>query len=253
MSEQVNNEAPKRKLRTKEEIEAAKANGTYKPRTKKVVTVTEKVTAEEQNEEKTYQKPTLPPEQSVLIMSCLNPTVAQVATEAARSAGVEVVVLEDRVIKDYLDAKKETANKENLGQFLEDTSNRLQAEKNLVTLWAILTGNAPIEQAADRIFTRTEITRKTKLSHRQAADVLMSLRIFGMIELIKGDYEFKFIFSKKRCHDTIKTEILAMCNAINNDILRFKKSIEADNDLTKDQKKEMYEELQRAVDETIEY
>ena len=44
-----------------------------------------------------------------------------------------------------------------------------------------------------------------------------------------------------------------MCKALNNDILRYKASIEADTELTKEQKDEMYKELQRAVDETIEY
>lgn len=248
------NATPKRKRRTKEEIEAAKAAGTYKPRTKKVAKVTDERTVEEAKEEPRYQKPTLPAEQSVLIMSCLNPTVAQAATEAARSAGVEVVILEDRVIHDYLSVRdREGKEERSLGDFLNDTSNRLHAEDQCVKLWMILTKGQPIENAEQRVFTRTEVVKATNLTHNKADQVFQLLRAFGMLRFTKGTHEFVLNFSKKKCHDTIKTEVLAMCKAMNNDILRYKASIEADADLTKEQKKEMYEELQRAVDETIEY
>lgn len=243
MSEQVNDVTPKKKRRTKAEMEAARAAGEApaKRSTKK-------------NTESTQEpKKPLKPEESVLIMACLEPEVSKKAIEAAKERGVEVVVLEDRVITDYLTSKTEDTNREAVGQFLENTSNRLRTEKNLVALYAILTGGAKIEDVDKYVFTRTMITRKTKLSHRQAADVLMALKIFGMLEFTKGDFEFKLIFSRNAQRETIKTEIVSMCKAMNGDILRYKKAVETDDSLTKEQKEEMLKKLQDAVNETIEY
>lgn len=242
---ETTNEAPKRRRRTKEEIEAAIAAGTYKPRTRKKV-------SEEVKYSKTVEK--LPAEQSVLIMSCLNPKVSAKAIDAAKENGVEVVILEDRVIHDYLSVRnREDKIERSLGDFLNDTYNRLHAEDQCVKLWMILTGGKPIENADSHVFTRTEVVKKTNLSHNKAEQVFQLLKAFGMLEFTKGSHEFVLHFSKKKCHDTIKTEVIAMCKAINNDIIRYKASIEADNELTKEQKDEMYKELQRAVNEAIEF
>lgn len=250
------NETPKRKRRTKEEIEAAKAAGTYKPRGRKKVEEAPKEAADEQKAPEEFQaKPTkLPAEQSVLIMACLQPEVSRKVTDYAKEKGVEVVILEDRVIHDYLSVRdREDKEVRSLGDFLNDTSNRLHAEDQCVKLWMILTKGQPIENAEQRVFTRTEVVKSTNLSHGKADQVFQLLRAFGMLRFTKGTHEFVLNFSKKKCHDTIKTEVLAMCKALNNDILRYKASIEADTELTKEQKDEMYKELQRAVDETIEY
>lgn len=250
------NETPKRKRRTKEEIEAAKAAGTYKPRGRKKVEEAPKEATDEQKAPEEFQaKPTkLPAEQSVLIMACLQPEVSRKVTDYAKEKGVEVVILEDRVIHDYLSVRdREDKEVRSLGDFLNDTSNRLHAEDQCVKLWMILTKGQPIENAEQRVFTRTEVVKATNLTHNKADQVFQLLRAFGMLRFTKGTHEFVLNFSKKKCHDTIKTEVLAMCKALNNDILRYKASIEADTELTKEQKDEMYKELQRAVDETIEY
>ena len=101
------NETPKRKRRTKEEIEAAKAAGTYKPRgRKKVEEAPKEATAEQKAPEEFQAKPKkLPAEQSVLIMACLQPEVSRKVTDYAKEKGVEVVILEDRVIHDYLSVR----------------------------------------------------------------------------------------------------------------------------------------------------
>ena len=248
------NETPKRrKRRTKEEIEAAKAAGTYKPRTRKKVEEAPKEETAKAPEEFQAKPTKLPAEQSVLIMACLQPEVSKKAIEAAKEKGVEVVIL-DRVIHDYLSVRdREGKEERSLGDFLNDTSNRLHAEDQCVKLWMILTHGQPIENAEQRVFTRTEVVKATNLTHNKADQVFQLLRAFGMLRFTKGTHEFVLNFSKNKCHDTIKTEVLAMCKAMNNDILRYKASIEADTELTKEQKDEMYKELQRAVDETIEY
>jgi hypothetical protein len=249
-------EKEKRKRRTKAEIEAANPAGeTLIKRTNKT---TEEVSKNEEQASKAPEehaaKPTKQPaERSVLIMACLEPEVSKKAIDAAKEKGVEVVILEDRVIHDYLSVRGKDEEKRDLGEFLNNSSNRLHAEDQCVKLWMILTGGEPIEDSGIRIFTETEVVKKTNLSHGKSKKVFQLLRAFGMLEFVKGTHEFVLHFNKKRCHQTIQTEVLAMCKALNNDILRYKASIEADNELTKEQKDDLYKTLQSAVDSTIEF
>lgn len=253
MTEQLNNEAPKRKRRTKAEMEAARAAGEAPAkRVKKDTGEAKKGDEQAPKAPETHAvKPKLKPEQSVLIMACLEPQVAQKAMAAAKERGVEVVILEDKVIHDYLDMK--TKKPESLGEFLSNTSNRLQAEQNRTKLWMIITGGAPVEQASTRIITETEVVKKTTLSHGQAKAMFNLLRAFGLLRFTKGTHEFVLNFDKNDCHNTIETEVLSMAEVMNNDILRFKNSIESDTSLSEEQKKQKYDEFKNSVCESMRF
>lgn len=253
MTEQLNNEAPKRKRRTKAEMEAARAAGEAPAkRVKKDTGEAKKGDEQAPKAPETHAvKPKLKPEQSVLIMACLEPQVAQKAMAAAKERGVEVVILEDKVIHDYLDMK--TKKPESLGEFLSNTSNRLQAEQNRTKLWMIVTGGAPVEQASTRIITETEVVKKTTLSHNQAKAMFNLLRAFGLLRFTKGTHEFVLNFDKNDCHNTIETEVLSMAEVMNNDILRFKNSIESDTSLSEEQKKQKYDEFKNSVCESLRF
>lgn len=253
MTEQLNNEAPKRKRRTKAEMEAARAAGEAPAkRVKKDTGEAKKGDEQAPKAPETHAvKPKLKPEQSVLIMACLEPQVAQKAIDAAKERGVEVVILEDKVIHDYLDMK--TKKPESLGEFLSNTSNRLQAEQNRTKLWMIVTGGAPVEQASTRIITETEVVKKTTLSHGQAKAMFNLLRAFGLLRFTKGTHEFVLNFDKNDCHNTIETEVLSMAEVMNNDILRFKNSIESDSSLSEEQKKQKYDEFKNSVCESLRF
>lgn len=253
MTEQLNNEAPKRKRRTKAEMEAARAAGEAPAkRVKKDTGEAKKGDEQAPKAPETHAvKPKLKTEQSVLIMACLEPQVAQKAMAAAKERGVEVVILEDKVIHDYLDIK--TKKPESLGEFLSNTSNRLQAEQNRTKLWMIITGGAPVEQASTRIITETEVVKKTTLSHNQAKAMFNLLRAFGLLRFTKGTHEFVLNFDKNDCHNTIETEVLSMAEVMNNDILRFKNSIESDTSLSEEQKKQKYDEFKNSVCESLRF
>lgn len=253
MTEQLNNEASKRKRRTKAEMEAARAAGEAPAkRVKKDTGEAKKGDEQAPKAPETHAvKPKLKTEQSVLIMACLEPQVAQKAMAAAKERGVEVVILEDKVIHDYLDMK--TKKPESLGEFLSNTSNRLQAEQNRTKLWMIITGGAPVEQASTRIITETEFVKKTTLSHNQAKAMFNLLRAFGLLRFTKGTHEFVLNFDKNDCHNTIETEVLSMAEVMNNDILRFKNSIESDTSLSEEQKKQKYDEFKNSVCESLRF
>lgn len=235
-----NTETPKRKRRTREEIEAAKAAGTYKPRTKKAAT----------NPVETETP--VPKEQSVLIMACLNPYVSKTAIDAAKEKGVEVVILEDKVIQDYLEAKeKKTDN--SLSDFLNNASNRLQAERQCIKLWTILSEGKPIENAEQYVFTRKEVVKKTNLSHSKAEQLFQLLRVFGLLTFTKGTHEFTLNFSAKGRQQSIKTEVLAMCGLLKSDILRYKNAVDNDPTLDENQKDELLADLKKEILKEIGY
>lgn len=253
MTEQLNNETPKRRRRIRAEMEAARAAGEAPAkRVKKDTGEAKKGDEQAPKAPETHAvKPKLKPEQSVLIMACLEPQVAQKAMAAAKERGVEVVILEDKVIHDYLDMK--TKKPESLGEFLSNTSNRLQAEQNRTKLWMIVTGGAPVEQATTRIITETEVVKKTTLSHNQAKAMFNLLRAFRLLRFTKGTHEFVLNFDKNDCHKTIETEVLSMAEVMNNDILRFKNSIESDTSLSEEQKKQKYDEFKNSVCESLRF
>lgn len=239
-------ETPKRKRRTKAEIEEAKKNGTYKPR-KKSSKVEEHAEEENAVEQK---KKDLKPEQSVLIMSCLNPSVSKLAIDAAKKEGLQVVILEDNVIYDYLERSQKS---QDLSEFLSDTSNRLKAEDDARRLFAILTNGGNIEESEGMVFTKTQIVKKTNLSHSKAESVIELLRAFGLIRLVKGIQEFEFTFSHDMRRKSIRDEIMGMLKVMNTDVQRYRASIYNDDSLTTEQKHELYKEFQKSFDEGLEF
>lgn len=239
-------ETPKRKRRTKAEIEEAKKNGTYKPRKK-----TSKVTEQEEKENAVEQKKiTLSPEQSVLIMSCLNPSVSMAACNAAKKEGVQVVILEDKVIYDYLERSRK---QEDLSEFLSDTSNRLKAESDARRLYAILTKGGNIEDSRDKVFNTTQIVKCTNLSHSKTASLIELFRAFGLIRLVRGIHEFMFTFTPEMRRKSIGDEILGMLKVMNTDIQRYKASIYNDDSLSSEQKENMYRDFQKSFNEQLEF
>lgn len=191
------------------------------------------------------------PRQGVLVMACLQPKVAQIATDAAKAEGMEVVILEDKVIDDYLERKSESADRESIGKFLEDTTNLLTAQRNLTKLYVILTGSTKVEDAGDKVFKRSEIVKRTNLTNRQAADVLMSLKIYGMIEFTRGDYEFRFVFTPDAQKAAVREDVRAVARILNGDLLRYRKTVERDENLTPEKKEEIIAELKKEIEAVL--
>lgn len=200
---------------------------------------------------KVEEKP-LSAEESVLIMSCLNSKVAKAAIKSAKENNVEVVILEDKVLHDYLKTKQSNVNS-SIGDFLNNTSNRLQAKAQAVKLWNILfPGNDYEKTTTDTlVFTRAEVTRKTSLSHKEAESVLSLLRAFNYIEFVKGNYEFVFTFDKEIQREIIGKGIKALIDAVATDLIRYKNIIFDDDNLTEEQKKEKLKSFIKTLKDSI--
>ena len=191
------------------------------------------------------------PGQSVVLVGCLNPKMIKSINTEAKKQGVEVVMLNDKVVTDYLKVKGvevPDAEAVTLDSFLSDASNRIVAEQQAAKLWAVVMGNTEIEGAEEVKFTETQVVHKTTLSHKRANELFNLLRAFGLLEWIDPKKRvFKLHFSKIHIHSAIHNDILEVSKAINSDILRYKKAIESDSELSEQERKEKLASLKNAV------
>lgn len=262
MSEELKNEEAPKKTRSRKVKETVESEVKKPRKTKKEIVnddeLREQFPANVEGSEEFIKaekkvKP-VPEEQTVLIMSCLNPSLVSVITEEAKKQGVEIVILEDRVIQEYLQAKKEKSNgnKNSMSDFINNASNRVHAEEQCVKLYTILTGGKlGIEKSEGMIFTETEVVKKTNLSHSNAKKVFELLKAFGMLEYTRGNYEFKLHFSKSKMHQAILQEIFSVCGIVGNDVIRYESSINDDENLSKEEKGQLLRELKEYVNSII--
>ena len=238
------NETPKRKRRTKEEIQAARAAGEVP--TKRVKKVVEKVDNQEArvSEDKPIKK--VPIEQSVILMSCLNPTVAKVVINSAKENGVEVVLLEDSVLKDYV-SRKSTCEDKALETFLSDSTNRINATNKVIQLHNLLSKD---ENDEDRIFTEQEIVNKTNLSHSKTKKILCLLNTFGLIEFAGRNTEFLFKHSPKTQLNYVHGEVMDSCQGLNQNIIKYRTLLDSLS-ISREEKNELYKAFIEDIKRTV--
>ena len=197
------------------------------------------------------QEEVLTPRQSVILVGCMNQKMIKSVTTAAKKQGVEVVMLNDKVVTDYLKVKGvevPDAEAVTLDSFLSDASNRIVAEQWAAKLWAVMMGNTKVEGAEEVEFNETQVVHRTTLSHKKANELFNLLRAFGLLEWTNPKKRvFKLHFSKTHIHNAIHNDILEVSKAINSDILRYKKSIESDSELSEQERKEKLASLKNAV------
>lgn len=185
----------------------------------------------------------LKPEQLVMVYACLNPTVEKTIQETCKTAGVETVRLEERVIHDYLASKRAVTDREKeaerMSQFLQSESNRQFAEQQGVRLYTIVTGQTDVAGSEDREITEIEVCHKTTLSHSQARRLFDVLRAFGILEFT-GVRKFILHFSPERRHKTILAEVEAVAKILKSDVMRLRNSLSADETISAE-KSEEYE------------
>ena len=194
---------------------------------------------------------TLPPEQRVILVGCMNPKMIKSVVGAAKRNDVEIVMLDDKVVTDYLNikgVKTQNAESVTLEKFLSDSNNRITAEQQAAKLWAVLTGKTDVEKAEETEFTETQVCRMTTLSHSKANALFNLLRAFGLMEWTDlKKRAFKLHFDKSFCYSAIQNDILAVSKTVNNDILRYKKAIEADEKIDEKERKRMLAALKDSV------
>lgn len=187
------------------------------------------------------QEEILTPGQSVILVGCMNQKMIKSVTTAAKKQRVEVVMLDDKIVIDYLKVKGvdvPDAEAVTLEAFLADARNRIIAQQQATKLWTVLMGDTAIENAENRTFSETEVVHNTNLSHKKANELFNLLRAFGLLEWVNlKKREFVLHFVPSFIYSAIRNDVINMSKATNNEILRYKKAIESDKNISDEERK----------------
>jgi len=241
------------------EVEAAE-KPVRKSRAKKALAIVEEQVSEASDIKKKREskvKKQLSKEESVLVFATMNDDINSKIIELANKAGMEVVILDNKIVTDYIASKEKAhnpnASDEPMSDFVNNVTNRREAENTCLKLWTFLTGGLDIKEAPNKIFTQKDVTSKTNLTNSKAKQVFNLLRTFGMLEFLIGSHVFKLHFTNAKQHEVIKTELTALAGVLSSDIARYSSSVNNDPNLTAAQKKDMLKLIQTEIDEIIEY
>lgn len=158
-----------------------------------------------------------------------NDTLAEVIQKTAEQHCTgEIIRLDDKLIDTIVEARSKEKKAPTVDEFIADEDNKNEAEKKALYLWNMMTNNTPVEIASERIFTKTEIVRRTTLTHKTLGELLELFRLFGFIEFTKGNYEFRFIFSQQTKQDNAYADIVEDIRLLNINIARYKNLLSAD-------------------------
>ena len=203
--------------------------------------VKKKETAEEPKKEvKRVRKPKakkeLTPEESVVILACMNDDFLSKLNKLAEKEGVKLVLTNDQVIHDYVDSKSEIDETARMTAFLKDERNRKLAEEHAKEIWRIATGGKPIELSADSAIDLKTIVKSTTLSWKKAEEMMNTLEVFGFVERIIGKNIFRFTFKTDDICEHIKRQTAISVESLNLDIQRFKGVVESSSDIKNKEK-----------------
>lgn len=158
-----------------------------------------------------------------------NDTLAEVIQKTAEQHCTgEIIRLDDKLIDTIVEARSKEKKAPTVSEFIADEDNKNEAEKRALYLWNMVTNNAPVEIASERIFTKTEIVHRTTFTHKTLGELLELFRLFGFIEFTKGNYEFRFIFSQQTKQDNAYADIVEDIRLLNINIARYKNLLSAD-------------------------
>ena len=131
----------------------------------------------------------------LLVYATRNESVAEeIKSIAGNHGNITVMRLSSKLLED-LEKNDSKENKERitLEEFLSNEDNKKNAEEKALTLWGIVTNNADLSLSKERVFTKTEVVKKTTLSHKQLNELIELLSLFGFVEVLeKSKFRFEF-------------------------------------------------------------
>lgn len=182
----------------------------------------------------------------ILIFGATNETVIKAIETIGKENNVELVRLEDKVLEDYIKRQSKAENKPaTVEEFINNPENKKAAESKAFYLWNLITNNAKTEQSINRIFTKSEIVKKTTLTNKTLGELLQMLHLFGFIVFEKGNYEFRFVFTEELRKSESYADIVEAVAILNVEISRYL-SLQGEEDRSK-----AVEELKNNLKELI--
>lgn len=196
------------------------------------------------------EKKQLTPEQSVVILACVNEDFLGKINKLAEKEGIEVVLTNEQVITDYVNSKlsEKVDESARMSAFLKDERNRKVAFAHANELFSILTHRKGVlSEASQLVFQKKDLVKSTTLSWKGAEEMLNTLQVFGfVIRLNKND--FRFQFDQKSICEQIRSDVAFSVESLNLDIQRYKGAVENSNE---DDKEKMLADFKAEVQKHI--
>lgn len=183
----------------------------------------------------------------VLLYAVVDDAVAKEVEEVANKHSKQVKRLGNKVIENYV---KELAKEENkavsVEDFLNNEENRKETELKAISFWNLLTHNSSMNNSNDRVFTKSEVVKRTNLTNKSLGELLDLFKLFGFVEFVNNKkYQFKFCFSEEIIRASIMVDIINDIVLANQDIVRYLSTFKDDSVI------EAKEELRKKVIERI--
>ena len=188
----------------------------------------------------------------IIIYAATNEKVINAVESISKELDIETVRLEDKLLVDYLNiyskSEKQESKDVTMEEFINNSENRKAAEIKAFDLWNIITHNAKTDLALTRIFTKSEIIKRTNLSNKKLDDLLELFELFGLVTFTKGNYEFRFCFGQELQRAEAYADIVDACSVVNIAIERYK-SMYSEGE----EKDKIIKELQDNIKELIKF
>ena len=185
--------------------------------------------------------------EDIIIAASTEQSVIDGLEDFARQRGKHLILLDDKVITDYIKGTQRAENQppQTVERFLQSNENREEAEMKAIALFNLITHNGDILTAGDRVFKKSDITKRTNLTHKTLGELLTLFSLFGLIEWKKGDYEFSFIFSKEVRQASALADITNTTTMLNQNIVRYL------SQFSDEEKKTKFNEIRETIIDSI--
>ena len=201
-------------------------------------------------EKQTTQTNEQPISKPILVIGTTNKQVATYLKGYCTKKEIELVQMKEEELQAYLnkvDPKyKDSLQHKSLKAFIESKENRTEAFKQAVKLFTILMPKEGIEKAEDKVFTFTDVVRATTLSHSKFKSLFEMWELFNLVKRVDKN-KFSFTFNKEQQRQNILDGIKSLTYAIVSDITRYNASIDSDDEVSDEEKKQARELLIKMI------
>lgn len=185
--------------------------------------------------------------EDIIIAASMEQSVIDGLEDFARQRGKHLILLDDKVITDYIKGTERAENHppQTVENFLQSNENREEAETKAIALFNLITHNGDILTSGDKVFKKSDITKRTNLTHKTLGELLTLFSLFGLIEWKKGDYEFSFVFSKEVRQASALADITNTTTMLNQNIVRYL------SQFSDEEKKTKFSEIRESIIDSI--
>lgn len=149
-----------------------------------------------------------------------NDEILSLVQKHSSKKGIKVICLPEQMVENYqqIFGKNDVeSTNQKLIRFLREAENKSLAKMQCDKLFNLLNKNHEIKTS----FKRSDITKFTNLSNKQASEILYTLNLFGFIKFTKGTHEFQFLLETEDVLNSIFIDLKKAVDQLNFEIERY--------------------------------